>query len=194
MESQDPLSTCQNLDAALSAIETHLAPYFAVPREETQATLAPIDQAKLNIVTAYSINTLYYIYLRTRGMNPNDHPVKQELERVKLYIKKIKELADTPDVPKEPNVRLNVDAAGRFIQHALAPTNSDSMDTTSSTSNNNSNSNATPKAQTSTSQRPTHSRQPSAGSAVQKSSTSKNEGGRQRHDGHHHHRKSSSNV
>jgi len=65
---------------------------------------------------AYTINTLFYVYLKTQGVSPTNHPVKQELERIKLYIKKMKELTEKK---QESTLRLNVDAAHRFIKHSL---------------------------------------------------------------------------
>ena len=39
---------------------------------------------------AYAINTLYFVYLRTIGVNTASHGVRKELDRVKSYITKIK--------------------------------------------------------------------------------------------------------
>ncbi len=33
------------------------------------------------------------MYLKTQGIPPNNHPVRQELDRVRLYVKKIKMLS-----------------------------------------------------------------------------------------------------
>ena len=55
--------------------------------------------------------------LRLNGVNAKDHPVFQELARVKQYFEKIKsvEAAGT----KRDNLSLDKQAAGRIIRHAL---------------------------------------------------------------------------
>jgi len=58
------------------------------------------------------------VYLKSQGVNPAKHPVKQELERVRGYITKLKSLG--PDgKPLAPTARLDVPAANRFLAHAL---------------------------------------------------------------------------
>ncbi len=61
-------------------------------------------------------------YLRLNGINSREHPVFQELTRVKQYFEKIKaaELAGT-----KQNVTLDKAAAGRFINHALVGCNTE---------------------------------------------------------------------
>ena len=48
------------------------------------------EQAKLNILLAYGLNSLFFMYLRTQGINPSDHAVKKELLRVQGYMEKLK--------------------------------------------------------------------------------------------------------
>jgi hypothetical protein len=48
------------LDETVSGIEKHLAPYFKASLKETKSNLSGLQVAKLNIVIAYSINTLFY--------------------------------------------------------------------------------------------------------------------------------------
>lgn len=128
-EEQDVEETVGALEKAIAAIETQLSTFFDVPADEVQSKLAQFEQAKLNIVKVYAINTLFYskyfadvpmllcsrtrsVFLKTQGINPNEHPVKKELvcrtfcclckcahanhaqERVKHYIKKIKDITD----------------------------------------------------------------------------------------------------
>lgn len=116
-EEQRFQATVAALDGELTSIDSYLSPFFSTPMEELHKKLAPFEIAKLSIIMAYSINTLFYVYLKTQGISPSSHPVKQELERVKLYIKKLKELAEKQ---KAPDMKLNVEAANRFIAHALS--------------------------------------------------------------------------
>eukprot|EP00027_Filamoeba_sp_ATCC50430_P011131 CAMPEP_0168561386 /NCGR_PEP_ID=MMETSP0413-20121227/11567_1 /TAXON_ID=136452 /ORGANISM="Filamoeba nolandi, Strain NC-AS-23-1" /LENGTH=143 /DNA_ID=CAMNT_0008592753 /DNA_START=60 /DNA_END=488 /DNA_ORIENTATION=+ len=100
------------------------------------------QQAKLHLINAYAVSSLAYMYLKLKGVDLTDHAIKQELDRVKSYFKKIKEATE----PREdPNMRLNTGAAQRFIQHALSPTstiaqqiNQEQKNANKSSNNNNS--------------------------------------------------------
>lgn len=65
---------------------------------------------------------LVWILLKTKGVDPTNHPVMQELERVKSYFGKIKRVQDNEKEPAEQQKRMKVDrsAAGRFMRAALA--------------------------------------------------------------------------
>eukprot|EP00656_Telonema_subtile_P041170 TRINITY_DN46298_c0_g1_i1.p1 TRINITY_DN46298_c0_g1~~TRINITY_DN46298_c0_g1_i1.p1 ORF type:complete len:194 (+),score=57.95 TRINITY_DN46298_c0_g1_i1:143-724(+) len=118
---EDDASTAiSTLDACLSDVEAQLRPLFSKPVKELSAGLPPLESAKLQVVGAFAINTLFYIFLKTQGVDPSDHPVKQELDRVKSYFKKIRE-ASAPAARDTQNTQLNVGAASRFIAAALGP-------------------------------------------------------------------------
>lgn len=42
-----------------------------------------IEAAKLDVTLAYGLASLYYILLNSKGQNSSDHPVKEELGRIK---------------------------------------------------------------------------------------------------------------
>ncbi|XP_021245642.1 nuclear nucleic acid-binding protein C1D isoform X2 [Numida meleagris] len=77
-------------------------------------TLEPLEQAKLDLVSAYTLNSMFWVYLATQGINPKEHPVKQELERIRTYMNKVKEIAD-----KKKASKLDKGAASRFVRNAL---------------------------------------------------------------------------
>jgi exosome complex protein LRP1 len=81
--------------------------------------LSPLETARLNVTSAYALNTLFFIYLKTQGVMTSEHPVKQELERVRTYLQKAKSASGQADEHKAQS-RLNTDAAKRFIAHALS--------------------------------------------------------------------------
>ncbi|XP_071451540.1 nuclear nucleic acid-binding protein C1D [Hetaerina americana] len=82
------------------------------------------DKARHDLFIAYSVNALYWTYLRTQGINPaafsNDgeeekpHPVTDELNRVQSCLARAKMLAE-----KKKAARLNQRAAVRFVRGAL---------------------------------------------------------------------------
>lgn len=45
-----------------------------------------------DLFVAYTLNTLYWIYLRTKGIDPNKNEVKNQLHRVKQYMIQAKQV------------------------------------------------------------------------------------------------------
>jgi len=116
-EESSVMDTSTSLSNDLKNLDKFLAPFFAIPKEDHAKKLSAIDQAKVSIMEAYAINALFYVYLKTQGIDPSTHAVKEELDRVKLYVKKLQDLVDRD---KKATLTLNVGAANRFINHALA--------------------------------------------------------------------------
>ncbi|KAK2824563.1 hypothetical protein Q5P01_021738 [Channa striata] len=65
-------------------------------------------------MSAYTLNSLFWMYLVTQGVNPREHGIKQELERIRTYMNKVKEITD-----KKKAARLDKGAATRFLRSAL---------------------------------------------------------------------------
>lgn len=101
-------------DSALTTVEERFQPLLDTPLNELNATLSTIDKAKLDLVAAYSINSLFWMYLNVCGVNPKDHGIKQELDRIRSYMNRVKEIQDREKAPS-----LNVDASKRFVKSAL---------------------------------------------------------------------------
>ena len=74
----------------LAAVRSTLAPLLKLPMKEAIARLGALEKARLEVALSFAINALYFVYLKTRGENPADHPVKKELDTVKAYLKKLK--------------------------------------------------------------------------------------------------------
>jgi len=122
-ESEDEMteemrSDIVSLDETITNIEQTLAPFFKTPCKETLSKLSELEAAKLQVAMAYAINTLIFLYLKTEGVSPSDHPVKAELDRIRSYFKKVKDLSEKEN-PSKRTLVVNKDAAARFINHAL---------------------------------------------------------------------------
>ncbi|XP_043911868.1 nuclear nucleic acid-binding protein C1D isoform X3 [Protopterus annectens] len=65
-------------EGSLDSLEDMLNCMMSVSRSDLQK-LDPLEQAKLDLVSAYTLNSLFWVYLITQGVNPKEHPVKQEL-------------------------------------------------------------------------------------------------------------------
>lgn len=50
------------------------------------------EKVDYDLFMVYCLNTLYWLYLRTRGLDPNKNDVKSQLNRVKEYMMKAKQV------------------------------------------------------------------------------------------------------
>ncbi|XP_077015393.1 nuclear nucleic acid-binding protein C1D-like [Tamandua tetradactyla] len=105
------LSTFEN---SIGAVDEMLKTMMSVSRNELLQKLNPLEQAKVDLVSAYTLNSMFWIYLATQGVNPKEHPVKQELGRIRVYTNRVKEITD-----KKKSGKLDRSAASRFVKNAL---------------------------------------------------------------------------
>ena len=54
---------------------------------------------------------MFGVYLATRGVSPKEHPVKQELESIRVYMNRVKEITG-----KKKTSKLDSGAALRFVK------------------------------------------------------------------------------
>ncbi|XP_026164248.1 nuclear nucleic acid-binding protein C1D [Mastacembelus armatus] len=101
-------------DTSVSSVKTMLEKMMSMSRNDLMQKLDPLDQAKLELMSAYTLNSLFWMYLVTQGVNPREHGIKQELERIRTYMNRVKEITD-----KKKAARLDKGAAARFIRSAL---------------------------------------------------------------------------
>ncbi|XP_030413735.1 nuclear nucleic acid-binding protein C1D isoform X2 [Gopherus evgoodei] len=101
-------------EKSLGSVDDMLKTMMSVSRSELLEKLDPLEQAKLDLVSAYTLNSMFWVYLATQGINPKDHPVKQELERIRTYMNRVKEITD-----KKMASKLDKGAAARFVRNAL---------------------------------------------------------------------------
>ena len=119
----------QNARRALDHIEQSLGPLLELDRKQVVSSLTPLENAELNLALAYAVDSLFYVWLRSKNCATEDHPVKKELGKVKLYMDKVKKAkaALDPDLgaaddDREDKRTLRVDTAAgrRLIIAALA--------------------------------------------------------------------------
>jgi len=91
-----------------------LEPFFAKPLEEIEANADPLQNARLELMAIFAANSLHWMYLCTRGESPTEHPILDELTRIKKYMDRLKELDDKSKAPK-----LDKRAVKNFIRSAL---------------------------------------------------------------------------
>lgn len=119
----DIATAVANFADGVNDIEERVRRLQRTPWADLCRGLSPLESARLHLMVAYTINTIFYMYLKTQGIPANNHPVMEELERVKAYIRKVrnvsKEAEEKADTSKR-QISLNATAAQRFIAHALA--------------------------------------------------------------------------
>jgi exosome complex protein LRP1 len=106
------------LEEAVTEVETHLTPLLDSNLDEIAPNLKALESCELNCSLAYAATSLFFMYLRTQGVDPTSHPVHQEIDRVQSYMKKLRSAVDAE---KEDGQRLRVDseAATRIVRASL---------------------------------------------------------------------------
>ncbi|KAL1515950.1 hypothetical protein AB1Y20_002564 [Prymnesium parvum] len=110
-------------DEAVTKVEQLVGRLHAANWPELCRGLGPLETARLHLMVAYTVNTLFYMYLKANGVSPADHPVHAELERIKGYIKKLKAVSQAEErrgAAEQRQLTLDQQAAARFVSHALA--------------------------------------------------------------------------
>ncbi|KAI9598767.1 Sas10/Utp3/C1D family-domain-containing protein [Syncephalis fuscata] len=108
-------NTANNLSLTVETIQQQLALLLQTPYNETAGRLKAADRAKFQVMLAYTLNSLFWVYLKMQGDAVEAHPVKKELDRIRVYINKIQEIENPP----QPTMTIDKDAAARFIKHHL---------------------------------------------------------------------------
>lgn len=117
MDSSDVKELVEDMGGSIDDLEAALAPLLNASLSSSTSKLPLLDKAKLYVLATYAIDSVLFSYLRLNGQNVKDHPVAQEIMRVRSYFNKIKEVEAGP---VQRNATLDKDAAARFIKHGLA--------------------------------------------------------------------------
>ena len=73
-----------------------------------------MGRANMDLMSAYTLNSLFWMLLKTMGVNPGETNVKQELDRVKEAMKRCKEIKE-----KEKRGKVDQAAAKRLVTSGL---------------------------------------------------------------------------
>ncbi|VVB17245.1 unnamed protein product [Arabis nemorensis] len=105
--------------ANLEELKPQLEEMISLARPEVLAQMQPLQRAKTMYLLAEATTTLFALKLRCTGVNPDDHRVKSEMERLDVYKEKLQRSMDRSKEPLRPTTVLNRQAAARFIEHSL---------------------------------------------------------------------------
>lgn len=117
MDSSDVKELVEDMGGSIDDLEASLAPLLNATLSSSTSKLPLLDKAKLYVLATYAIDSVLFSYLRLNGQNVKEHPVVQEIMRVRSYFNKIKEVEAGPT---QRNATLDKDAAARFIKHGLS--------------------------------------------------------------------------
>ncbi|CAI9094633.1 OLC1v1030401C1 [Oldenlandia corymbosa var. corymbosa] len=93
--------------------------FLAVCDNDNLSQLDPLQRAQSLLLLSKVTTTLFTLRLRCHGINPDEHAVKSELERLSLYQEKVQRCIDLSQAPQRPSASINSQAATRFIEHSL---------------------------------------------------------------------------
>ncbi|CAM9740629.1 unnamed protein product, partial [Phaeothamnion confervicola] len=113
-------ASLENFDRALTHIRAKLRPMARLSREEVIACVSPHESAKLNVAVAYGLSSLFYMYLKTQGVAPAEHPVRNELGRIQEYVKRLNAAQGKVAPSDQRKLVVDREAGRRFIENALA--------------------------------------------------------------------------
>ncbi|KAF3396873.1 Nuclear nucleic acid-binding protein C1D [Talaromyces pinophilus] len=120
MEVANLLPVVDRLEDNIDDLEEALEPLLSRSLDETSKKLPLLERAKLHALLTYTLESLIFSYLNLHGTNAKEHPVFKELTRVRQYFVKIKALENPPEEEAKPTMKLDQQAARRFIAHGLA--------------------------------------------------------------------------
>lgn len=90
---------------------------------DMDATLGLKSSAELNISLAFAISSMYFMMMKTKGISTANHPIKEDLARIKQYVGKIRKLdtdSNGDSAAKKRKITVDSEAAKPVVQHELA--------------------------------------------------------------------------
>ncbi|CAM9094994.1 unnamed protein product [Pylaiella littoralis] len=116
-EESKGVESLKNFERALGHVRNSVRPLTLMSREEVGTCVSAADRAKLNLQVAYGVSSLFYMFLKTQGVSPSTHPVKAELDRIRGYFGRLKQVGKPPE---QRTLKVDAEASRRFINAALS--------------------------------------------------------------------------
>ncbi|KAK6158766.1 hypothetical protein DH2020_006080 [Rehmannia glutinosa] len=107
--------TSSNIDE----VKANLEEFLSYCTNETLSRMEHLERAQALLLIAKATTILFALRLRCKGVDPDDHPVKKEFERLSLYQEKLHQCMNLSKAPLRPSATINPQAAARFIEHSL---------------------------------------------------------------------------
>ncbi|KAL7191834.1 hypothetical protein ACSBR2_023831 [Camellia fascicularis] len=113
------IEVVKRISSNMEEFRTHFVDFLSLCDPQVLSEMLPLQRAQSLLLLAKATTTLFTLKLRCSGVCPDDHPVKSELERLRLYQEKLQRFIDLSKAPLRPSTTLNFQAATRFIEHSL---------------------------------------------------------------------------
>ncbi|THG00047.1 hypothetical protein TEA_018108 [Camellia sinensis var. sinensis] len=124
------IEVVKRISSNMEEFRTHFVDFLSLCDPQVLSEMLPLQRAQSLLLLAKATTTLFtckfflsvtpfFLKLRCSGVCPDDHPVKSELERLRLYQEKLQRFIDLSKAPLRPSTTLNYQAATRFIEHSL---------------------------------------------------------------------------
>ncbi|XP_073004548.1 uncharacterized protein [Typha latifolia] len=121
-ESLIPIATMESLKETLTYAEdlrSNLLQFLSTAEPEALAEMPPLHRARAFLALSKAATALFSARLRCNGIDPDEHPIRKELDRLSLYEEKLERFDHWSKAPLRPSTTLNSQAAARFIGHSL---------------------------------------------------------------------------
>jgi exosome complex protein LRP1 len=102
------------VEESLTQVDEIFGNLGSVDYEEVVKKLTPLERAKYDLTHLYAINSLFWMYMRSFGENPQAGAMKEELDRIKKQMLRVAEISNKSNMP-----RINKEVAGRLVRHEL---------------------------------------------------------------------------
>lgn len=89
---------------SLQQLETQLPQFLSLSDPELLAELPLVQRAHSLFYLAKLTSTLFSLKLRCRGVNPNGHPVKSELDKINVLQKKLERFPRLSEAQKQDDL------------------------------------------------------------------------------------------
>ncbi|CAM9356711.1 unnamed protein product [Ectocarpus sp. 4 AP-2014] len=119
-EESKGVESLKNFERALGHVRNSVRPLTLMSRDEVGGCVSAKDRATLNLQASYPrprLPSLFYMFLKTQGVSPSAHPVKGELDRIRGYFGRLKNVGKPPE---QRTLKVDQDASRRFINAALS--------------------------------------------------------------------------
>ncbi|KAL0919389.1 hypothetical protein M5K25_011481 [Dendrobium thyrsiflorum] len=117
-----PVTVLDSLRQSLSCVDElkgNIERFLLLAEPDVLAELTPLQRARAFLVMATSASALFSVRLRCSGIRTDEHPIRTELERLGLHEDKLRKYNDWNKAPLRPSLKLNPQAATRFIERSL---------------------------------------------------------------------------
>jgi hypothetical protein len=90
--------------------------------ESMESLLCPQESAKLHVALAFTLSSLYYIILNSKGgAGTGNHPIKTEISRIRKYVARMNQNNQTqPQEQEQRTTRIDIEAATRLIKRSIS--------------------------------------------------------------------------